>query len=279
MTAIAEAPGLVLPGGSSIPGADTNHTRLASATGRRIVELVRQDVRPRSLLTARTADNAIRVHMAMGGSTNAMIHFVAKARRASVPLGLDRFDAIAREVPVLADVRPSGRYLMEDFYYVGGILALVKRLAPLLDLDCPTIDGCTLGAVLEGVKVHNPEIIRSLAEPVARQACAILHGNLAPEGAVIEPSAAEPRLLRHEGPAIAFEDYDEMTARIDDPALELTPDHILVLEDAGPVGGPACRNGACCRSPRSSSRPACATWCGSRTRACPAPLAAPASRS
>ncbi len=238
MTAIAEAMGLVLPGGSSIPAADANHPRLASATGRRIVELVWQDLRPRTVVTARTIDNAIRVHMAMGGSTNAMIHLVAMARRAGVPLGLDRFDAIAREVPVLADVRPSGRYLMEDFYYAGGILALMKQLAPLLDLGCPTIDGRTLGEVLEGVKVHEPEIVRSLAEPVASEACAILRGNLAPHGAVIKPSAAEPRLLRHEGPAIAFEDYDEMAARIDDPALEVTPDHILVLKNAGPVGGP-----------------------------------------
>ncbi len=238
MTAIAEALGLVLPGGSSIPAVDANHARLASATGRRIVELVWQDVRPRSLVTARTVDNAIRVHMAMGGSTNAMIHLVAMARRAGVPLGLDRFDAIAREVPVIANVRPSGRYLMEDFYYAGGILALMKQLAPLLDIGCPTIDGRTLGEVLEGVKVHKPEIIRSLAEPVAREACAILRGNLAPEGAVIKPSAAEPRLLRHEGPAIAFEDYDEMAARIDDPGLEVSPDHVLVLKNAGPVGGP-----------------------------------------
>lgn len=238
MTAIAEAMGLVLPGGSSIPAADANHPRLATATGRRIVELVWEDVRPRSLVTARTIDNAIRMQMAMGGSTNAVIHVVAIARRAGVPLTLARFDAIAREVPVLANVRPSGAFLMEDFHYAGGILALMKELAPALDLAAPTIDGRTLGAALEGVKVHKPEVIRPLTDPVAREACGILRGNLAPEGAVIKPSAADPRLLRHEGPALVFEDYDDMAARIDDPALEVTPDHVLVLENAGPVGGP-----------------------------------------
>ncbi len=238
MTAIAEASGLVLPGGSSIPAADANHARLAAATGRRIVELVWQDVRPRSIVTARSIDNAIRLHMAMGGSTNAMIHLVAIARRAGVPLGLDRFDAIAREVPVLADVRPSGRLLMEDFYYAGGILALLKQLEPALDLEVPTIDGRTLGAVLATARVHDPEVIRPFDRPVAREACAVLRGNLAPHGAVMKPSAAEPRLLRHEGPVIAFEDYEEMAARIDDPALEVGPDHILVLKNAGPVGGP-----------------------------------------
>ncbi len=238
MTAIAEAMGLVLPGGSSIPAADANHPRLATATGRRIVELVWQDVRPRSLVTTRTIDNAIRVQMAMGGSTNAMIHVVAIARRAGVPLTLARFDAIAREVPVLANVRPSGAFLMEDFHYAGGILALMKELAPALDLAAPTIDGRTLGAALEGVKVHKPEVIRPLTDPVAQEACGILSGNLAPQGAVIKPSAAEPRLLRHEGPALVFEDYDDMAARIDDPDLEVTPDHVLVLKNAGPVGGP-----------------------------------------
>lgn len=238
MTAIAEALGLVLPGGSSIPAPDANHPRLATATGRRIVELVWEDVRPRQIVTPRAVEDAIRVHMAMGGSTNAMIHLIAIARRAGIDLALDRFDAIAREVPVLANVRPSGKYLMEDFYYAGGILALLKELAPLLDLDHVGVSGKPLRDALEGVKVHLPEVIRPLSDPIAAEACAILKGNLAPHGAVIKPSAAEPRLLRHEGPAIAFEDYDDMAARIDDPALEVTPDHVLVLKNAGPVGGP-----------------------------------------
>jgi dihydroxy-acid dehydratase len=238
MTAIAEALGLVLPGGSSIPAPDANHPRLATATGRRIVELVWEDVRPRQIVTPRAVEDAIRVHMAMGGSTNAMIHLIAIARRAGIDLVLDRFDAIAREVPVLANVRPSGKYLMEDFYYAGGILALLKELAPLLDLDHVGVSGRPLRDALEGVKVHLPEVIRPLSDPIAAEACAILKGNLAPHGAVIKPSAAEPRLLRHEGPAIAFEDYDDMAARIDDPALEVTPDHVLVLKNAGPVGGP-----------------------------------------
>ncbi len=238
MTAIAETMGFVLPGGSAIPAPDANHPRLATMTGRRAVEMVWEDLTPDQVLTAGAVDNAIRVHLAMGGSTNAMIHVVAMARRGGIPLDLERFDELAREVPVLANVRPSGKYLMEDFYYAGGILALQGQLRELLDLDCLTVSGRTIGQNIEGAKVYNDDVIKGLNDPVAKEACAILKGNLAPDGCVIKPSAAEPRLLKHRGPAVVFEDYNDMAARIDSDDLEVTADHILVLKNAGPVGGP-----------------------------------------
>jgi dihydroxy-acid dehydratase len=176
--------------------------------------------------------------MAMGGSTNAVIHLIAIARRAGVPLTLGRFDEIARVVPVLADVRPSGAYLMEDFHYAGGILGLLSRLVPHLELGCATVAGTSLGAALEGARVHDAKVIRPLAEPVAREACAVLKGSLAPDGAVIKPSAADPRLLRHTGPALAFESYADLAAAIERPDLAVTPATVLVLKNAGPVGGP-----------------------------------------
>ncbi len=238
MTAIAETMGFVLPGGSAIPAPDANHPRLATMTGRRIVEMVWEDLTPDQVLTAEAVDNSIRVHLAMGGSTNAMIHVVAMARRGGVPLDLERFDELAREVPVLANVRPSGKYLMEDFYYAGGILALQAQLREMLDLDCLTVNGRTIGQNIEGAKVYNDDVIKGLNNPVAKEACAILKGNLSPDGCVIKPSAAEPRLLKHRGPAVVFEDYNDMAARIDSDDLEVSADHILVLKNAGPVGGP-----------------------------------------
>jgi dihydroxy-acid dehydratase len=239
MTGIAETLGFSLPGASSIPAADANHPRMCSTSGRRAVEMVWEDLRPKAFLTAASFDNAIRAHMAMGGSTNAMIHVVAMARRAGVPLTLDRFDEIAREVPVIGNVRPSGEYLMEDFFYAGGMRALLKRLEPLLDSDAGTVTGTTLGENIAGAEVYNDEVIRPLDRPVSSaEACAILKGNLAPNGAVIKPSAAEPRLLKHRGPALAFDTYDEMAAVIDSDDLDVTPDHVLVLKNAGPIGGP-----------------------------------------
>ncbi|MDX6752646.1 L-arabinonate dehydratase [Geminicoccaceae bacterium 1502E] len=238
MTAIAETLGFVLPGGTSIPAPDANHPRLATNTGRRIVEMVWEDLTPEKIVTKESVDNAIRVHLAMGGSTNAMIHVVAMARRGGVPLTLDRFDELAREIPVLANVRPSGKYLMEDFYYAGGILGLQSRLRGQLDLDCLTVNGKTIGQNIEGAEVYNDEVIQTVENPVSKEACAILKGNLAPHGCVIKPSAAEPRLLKHRGPALAFEDYNHMAAEIDRPDLEVTKDHIIVLKNAGPVGGP-----------------------------------------
>ena len=236
MTAVAEAMGFSLPGASSIPAPDAGHPRMCAASGRRIVEMVWEDLKPRDIVSAASVDNAIRCHLAMGGSTNAMIHLVAVARRAGIPLTLDRFDELAREIPVLADVRPSGRYLMEDFHYAGGIRALLAQLEDRLELGCVTVNGRTLGQNLEGARVFDPQVIHGLGEPVAKEATAILYGNLAPHGAVMKPSAADPRLLRHQGPALAFEDYDHMAALIDREDLEVTPDHVLVLKNAGPVG-------------------------------------------
>ncbi|GBD44280.1 6-deoxy-6-sulfo-D-gluconate dehydratase [bacterium HR40] len=238
MTAIAETLGFCLPGASSIPAADSNHPRMCAAAGRRIVEMVWEDLKPSDILRPEAVDNAIRCHMAMGGSTNATIHLIAIARRAGIPLTLRRFDEIAREVPVIANVRPSGQYLMEDFYYAGGIRALLKQLEPLLARDCLTVNGRTLGENIRDAEVWLPDVIHGLDRPIAREATAVLYGSLAPDGCVIKPSAADPRLLRHRGPALAFESYDEMAAWIDREDLDVTPDTVLVLKNAGPVGAP-----------------------------------------
>ena len=238
MTAIAETMGWCLPGASSIPAPDSSHPRMCAASGRRIVEMVWEDLRPREIVTAASIDNAIRCHLAMGGSTNAMIHVIAMARRAGVPLGLERFDELAREVPVLANVRPSGAYLMEDFFYAGGILALLNNLASMLDGTCVTVNGRTLGENIEGAAVYLPDVIKGLDAPVAKEATAILRGNLAPDGCVMKPSAAPIHLHRHQGPATVFEDYNDMAARIDGDDLDVTADSVLVLKNAGPVGAP-----------------------------------------
>ncbi|HKD24486.1 MAG TPA: L-arabinonate dehydratase [Xanthobacteraceae bacterium] len=239
MMAIAEALGLALPGASSIPAVDSSHIRMCAAAGRRIVEMVWEDLTPARILTPASFDNAIRVHMAMGGSTNAIIHLVAMARRAGIALDMKRFDDISREIPVLANVRPSGKYLMEDFYYAGGIRGLMAELRERLDLTCLTVTGMPLADGLDGAKVHLRDIIRSLNDPISTAgATAVLTGNLAPRGCVMKPSAADPRLLRHRGPALAFEDYNHMAREIDRDDLDVTPDHVIVLKNAGPKGGP-----------------------------------------
>ncbi len=239
MMAIAEAMGLTLPGASSIPAADSNHTRMCTAAGRRIVEMVWEDLTPARILTSASIDNAIKVHMAMGGSTNAMVHVVAMARRAGIPLALSRFDELSRGIPLLANVRPSGTFLMEDFYYAGGLRALMAELKAHLDLDASTVNGRTVGENIADARVHLREVIRSADDPVSREpACAILTGNLAPRGCVMKPSAADPRFLRHRGPALAFEDYNHMAREIERDDLAVTPDHVLVLKNAGPIGGP-----------------------------------------
>jgi dihydroxy-acid dehydratase len=235
MTGVAEAMGFSLPGASSIPAPDANHPRLCAASGRRIVEMVWEDLKPSDIMSEGGVDNAIRCHLAMGGSTNAMIHVVAMARRAGIPLTLKRFDELARQIPVLANVRPSGAFLMEDFFYAGGIRALLAQLKHELALDCLTVNGRTLGENIAGAEVYNPDVIHSFDKPVSKEATAILFGNLAPDGAVIKPSAADPRLLKHRGPALAFEDYNHMAAEIDRDDLGVTPDHVLVLKNAGPV--------------------------------------------
>jgi dihydroxy-acid dehydratase len=239
MTALAEALGLTLPGASSIPAPDSGHARMATACGRRIVEMIEADRKPRDILSRASFENALVVHMALAGSTNAMIHLIAMAGRAGIPLSLDDFDRVARTVPVLADLRPSGAYLMEDFFYAGGLPALMAELSGKLDLTARTVTGHTLGETLAGAKAFNNEVIRPLDRPVSGElGTAILYGNLAPDGAVMKPAAAEPRLLRHSGPALVFHDYNDMATRIDRDDLEVTPDHVLVLQNAGPVGGP-----------------------------------------
>jgi dihydroxy-acid dehydratase len=239
MMSLAETLGFVLPGGSSIPAVDASHSRLASASGRRIVEMVWEDVKPSDILSMEAFENAITVDLALAGSTNSIVHLIAMAHRARISLTLDTFDEIARRVPVLADIRPAGRFLMEDFYYAGGLRGLHARLADLLHMDCPSVNGRTLGQNTEGAQVFQDEVIRPLEKPVwASGGLAVLRGNLAPRGAVIKPAAAEPHLLRHTGPAVVFENYSDLERRIDDPDLPVTADSVLVLQDAGPVGGP-----------------------------------------
>ncbi len=239
MTALAEVLGFALPGASSIPAPDANHPRMAAACGRRIVSMVWEDLRPTDILTAASFDNAIVASAAIAGSTNAIIHLTALARRAGIALQLDRFDELSAGVPVLANVRPSGQYLMEDFYYAGGLPALLTRIADRLDLSQKNVLGQTLGETLEKAKVWNDDVIRPLDNPVSTaNGLAVLRGNLAPNGCVMKPSAAESRLLKHRGPALVFADYNEMAAAIDREDLDVTPDHVLVLQNSGPQGGP-----------------------------------------
>ncbi|WP_407526314.1 L-arabinonate dehydratase [Methylobacterium oryzisoli] len=240
MTALAEALGLTLPGASSIPAADSNHIRMCAAAGRRAVGMVWENLTPARILTEAAFRNAIVVAMAMGCSTNAVIHLVAMARRAGHALGLDDFDAASRRVPVIANIRPSGdRYLMEDFYYAGGLPALMSRLAPFLDLSQITASGRPWAECLEGAQVYDDDVIRPLDRPIyAEGALAVLRGNLAPNGCVMKPSAAAPHLLRHAGPALVFDDYPMLKGMIDRDDLDVTPDTVLVLRNAGPLGGP-----------------------------------------
>ena len=239
MTALAEAMGMTLPGASSIPAPDSNHTRMAMQCGRRIVEMVWQDLKPKSILTIEAFENAITVDMAIGGSTNAIIHLVALARRCGLDLPLRRFDEISEHVPVLANIRPSGKFLMEDFYYAGGLPALMAEMRDLLHLDCATVNGRTIGENLNGAAIHNADVIRRRDTPMCTSGgTVILYGNLAPHGAVIKTSAADPRLLQHTGPAIVFKNYSDMEARIHADDLDVTEDSVLVLQDAGPLGGP-----------------------------------------
>jgi dihydroxy-acid dehydratase len=240
MTALADVIGMSLPGASSIPAADANHIRMCAAAGRRIVDMVWEDLTPARIQTEAAFRNAISVAMAMGCSTNAVIHIIAMARRAGHPIGLEDFDAASRKVPVIANIRPSGdRYLMEDFYYAGGLLGLLTRLIPHLDLEQINASGRTWAESLEGAAVYDDDVIRPLDRPIyAEGALALLKGNLAPNGCVMKPSAADPRLLRHAGPALVFDDYPALKANIDRDDLDVTPDTVLVLRNAGPLGGP-----------------------------------------
>jgi dihydroxy-acid dehydratase len=239
MTSAVEALGFTLPGAASIPAADSRHAAMATHTGKRIVEMVWEDLKPSDFLTADSFDNAVTTALAVGGSTNAVVHLIAMARRAGVALDLDRFDALARRTPLLANVRPSGKYLMEDFYYAGGLRALLARLGVLLKTEARTVNGKTLGENVAGAKVFNDDVILPLEKPlVSSDSLAVLRGNLAPDGAVIKPPAAEARLHKHSGKAVAFADYNDMAKRIDDPDLPVDENSVLVLKNAGPLGGP-----------------------------------------
>src|SRR5262245_8029312 len=241
MAALTEALGLTLPGMAAIPAPLSRRLRLAEAAGRRIVEMAREDLRPSAILTRPAFENALRVLMALGGSTNAVVHLLAIAGRAGVPLTLDDFDRVGRTTPVVANVRPSGKYHMEDLAEAGGIPAVMKVLAPLLALEARTVTGQTLGALLDGVPAPGAwqDVVAPLDRPLrAEGGLAILRGSLAPDGAVLKVSAASPALLRHRGPACVFRDLEDLDARVDDPALPVTPDSVLVLQNAGPVGGP-----------------------------------------
>ncbi len=240
MTAIADSLGLTLPGASSIPAVDSNHSRMASGSGRRIVDMVWEDLTPDRIVTPAAVRNAAIVAMATGCSTNAVVHLIAMARRAGVDLTLDDLDALGRTTPLLANIRPSGSdYLMEDFYYAGGLLAMMKQIADRLDLSCITAAGTTVGENIADAQVYNDDVIRPLSNPVyAEGSLAVLRGNLCPDGAVIKPAACDPRFHTHEGPALVFDSYAQMKKAVDDENLDVTPDHVMVLRNAGPLGGP-----------------------------------------
>ncbi|KDD46145.1 L-arabinonate dehydratase [Bordetella bronchiseptica] len=239
MTAAVEALGLCLSGYSSIPAPDSRHAQMASLTGKRIVEMVWEDLKPADILTAASFDNAVRTVLALSGSTNAVVHLIALARRAGFGLDLERFDHLARSTPVLANLRPAGQYLMEDFYYAGGLRALLAQLGDLLDTRQMTVDGRTLGENIAGARVFNDDVIRSRERAlIERDGLAVLRGNLAPDGAVIKPAAMEARLQRHTGRAVVFKDYNDMAERIDAPDLDIDADSVIVLQNAGPQGAP-----------------------------------------
>ena len=239
MAAISEALGMALPGNAAIPAVDSRRQQLSEAAGRQIVRLVAQRLRPSDILTPAAFDNAIRTLHAVGGSTNAIVHLAAIAGRVGIDLPLSRFDELSRTTPFILDLKPSGEFLMEDFYYAGGVPALLNALAPLLDLEAKTVTGDSLGTNIAGAQSYNPTLIRSLDEPLdAEGGLAVLNGSLAPAGAIIKPTAASPELLRHRGRAVVFETHDDMDRRIDDPDLDVRPDDVLVMRNAGPLGGP-----------------------------------------
>ena len=241
MTSIAEVLGFCLPGATSIPADDAAHPRMAADCGERIVGMVWEDLKPSRILSAAAVGNAAATYMALGGSTNCAVHLIAMARRAGIPLTLDDLDARAREIRVLVNLMPSGDYLMEDFYHAGGLRALLSRIEAHLDLSALTVTGRTLGENIAGAQVTagSEDIIRTADQPISDHgALAVLYGNLAPDGAVIKPAAADPALMQHVGPAVVFEDMVDMMKRIDDPALDVDENSVLVLRNAGPLGGP-----------------------------------------
>jgi L-arabonate dehydrase len=241
MATMVESLGLGFPHNAAIPAVDSRRYALAHLAGRRIVEMVRDDVRMSRILTREAFENAIRVNGAIGGSTNAVIHLLAMAGRIGVPLTLDDWDRLGRDVPTLVDLKPSGRFLMEDFYYAGGVPAVMRTLAEqgLLHQDALSVNGKTVGENVREAPTWNAEVIRPFDRPVVPHGgIAVLRGNLAPDGAVLKPSAASPHLLRHKGRAVVFENIEHYRARIADPALDVDKDCVLVMKNCGPVGYP-----------------------------------------
>ena len=242
MTSIVDAMGMTLSGASSIPAVDSGHSRMASACGSRIVEMVWEDLKPSKILDRDSFLNGLVAYMALGGSTNAAVHLVAMAKRVGIELTLDDMAAMAGKVPVVANVFPSGEYLMEDFYFAGGVNAMLKKLSRHLTLDRPTVNGKTLGENITEADCWNDDVIRGEDNPVVPlsrgKTLEVLRGNLAPNGAVMKSSAANPKFLKHVGPAIVFDDPRTMNKTLDDPDLDITEDTVIVLRNAGPVGAP-----------------------------------------
>jgi dihydroxy-acid dehydratase len=239
MASLVEALGLALPGTAAIPGPDSRRLRLCEAVGRQMVEAIKQDLRPSRIMTEKAFENAIRLMLALGGSTNAVVHLPAIAGRLGLPLPLAKIDEFSRTTPLLANIRPSGKFHMEELFEAGGIPAVLKELSPLLHLDCLTVTGKTLGENIAKAKVLRRDVIRPLSDPLAPEGgTAVLLGNLCPRGAVIKQSAATPGLLKHRGRAVVFDSQEDLEARIDQPDLDVRPDDVLVLRNIGPVGAP-----------------------------------------
>jgi dihydroxy-acid dehydratase len=241
MASLLEALGIAMPDNAAIPAVDARRGVLAHLAGRRIVEMVRQDIRIAQILTRAAFENAIRVNGAIGGSTNAVIHLIAIAGRIGVELNLDDWDRLGRDVPTVVDLMPSGRFLMEDLYYAGGLSAVMRMLVEkrLLHADAETVTGKTIGEIVKDAPNYNPEVIRPFEKPLTEHGgIAVLRGNLAPDGAVIKPSAATPALMQHRGKAVVFENIEHYQARIDDPDLDIDADSVMVLKNCGPRGYP-----------------------------------------
>jgi dihydroxy-acid dehydratase len=239
MTALAEVMGMTLAGASSVPATHSGHARMAAQTGRQAVELAWYHVKPTELMNRASFENAITTLMAIGGSTNAIVHLMAMAGRTGVTVTLEDFDRISQRTPVLANLRPTGKYVMGDFFDAGGLNALLAQISDLLHLDAVTVEGKTLKDAIGEAEIWNDDVIRRRNNAICTTgSLAVLRGNLAPDGCVIKPAAAEAHLLQHRGPAAVFKDYPDLKARIDDPALGLTKDHVIVLQNAGPLGAP-----------------------------------------
>jgi dihydroxy-acid dehydratase len=256
MACVAEALGIALPGSASPPAVTADRVRVAERTGAAAVELFRRKLTPDRILSGKAFENAFRVLLSIGGSTNAIVHLTAIAGRLGIEIDLDRLDAMGRETPVLVDLKPSGDHYMEDFHHAGGVPALLRELKPLLNLDALTVTGATLGEEIERSGAGFAQsVIRPLGAPIYPEGgIAVLRGNLAPRGAIIKQSAASPALMEHEGRAVVFENIADMAARIDDDALDVQPDDVLVLKNIGPIGAPGMPEAGMLPIPRKLAR-------------------------